>query len=150
MGSIWKRLPLVPLRVVIGVGFVMHGYAKLARGPEHFAAVVATLGLPAPTATAWLTIAIELGGGLAVLAGAFVRPVSVVLAGVLVTAIAGVHWRYGFSSVRLVELTHDGARFGPVGYELPLVYLAALAALALAEPTPGSVDDWRRRRRGAP
>lgn len=143
------RWPLVPLRAVIGFGFIMHGHAKLVRGPEHFAAVVAALGLPAPTVTAWLTIAVELVGGVAVLAGAFLRPAAVVLAGVLVTAIVGVHWRYGFSSVRLVELGHDGARFGPVGYELALVYLAALAALAVSEPTAWSIDDRRRRRGGA-
>ena len=59
------------------------------------------------------------------------------------TAIARVHWQFGFSSVRSLELTDAGPRFGPVGYELALVYLAALAALALARPTPWSVDRWR-------
>ena len=29
---------LVPLRLVVGFGFAAHGYAKLARGPESFAA----------------------------------------------------------------------------------------------------------------
>ena len=140
-----RRWSLVPLRVVLGVGFMIHGYAKLARGPEHFAAVVSALGLPAPTVTAWLTIAVEILGGLAVLAGAYLRPASLLLAVVMITAIIGVHWQYGFSSVRLVALTHDGARFGPVGYELALVYLVGLAALALSEPTPWSVDDWRKR-----
>lgn len=146
MESVSKRWPLFPLRVLIGIGFILHGYAKLVRGPEHFAAVVAALGLPAPTATAWLTIAIEVGGGLAVLTGAFLRPTAVLLAGVMVTAIVGVHWQYGFSSVRLVEITRDGAHFGPVGYELALLYLVALAALAISEPTPWSIDDWLQRR----
>lgn len=146
LDSITKRWALVPLRAVIGFGFMMHGYAKLSRGPEHFAAIISALGLPAPTATAWLTTAIEIVGGLAVVAGAFLRPTSLVLAAVLITAIIGVHWQYGFSSVRLVELTDDGARFGPVGYELALIYLVALGALAASEPTPLSLDLWRQRR----
>lgn len=136
---------LVPLRVLVGIGFILHGYAKLARGPAHFADVVATLGVPAPTMAAYLTIAVELVGGLAILAGGFVRATSVVLAAVMVTAIAGVHWPYGFSSVRLVALTEHGAQFGPVGYELPLLYIAALAALAISQPTPWSLDAWRVR-----
>jgi putative oxidoreductase len=62
-------------------------------------------------------------------------------------ATAGVHLRYGFLAVRLVELGPDGAKFGPVGYELGLIYLAALTALALAAPTPWSIDAWRTSRR---
>jgi putative oxidoreductase len=142
-----RRWALVPLRVVIGIGFVVHGYAKLARGPSHFAAIVAALDLPAPLALAWATTLVEIAGGVALLAGAFVAPVAVALGAVMVTAIVGVHLPYGFSSVRLVELTDAGARFGPVGYELPLVYVVALIALALAEPSPGSIDAWRARRR---
>ena len=46
---------LVPLRIAIGVGFVEHGYAKLARGPEHFAAILAAIGLPGAHALAWVT-----------------------------------------------------------------------------------------------
>lgn len=139
-----NRIYLVPLRLVVGVGFLLHGEAKLARGAGQFAHVVDALGIPSPHAVAWITIAIEILGGLVVLLGAFTRATAVVLAGVLVTAIVGVHWQYGFSSVRLVEVTASGARFGPVGYELALLYLAALAALALGEPTPWSIDRWRR------
>jgi putative oxidoreductase len=132
---------LVPLRLVIGLGFVLHAEAKLARGPDHFVAIVAQLGMP--RAAAWAAILVELAGGIAVLAGAYLWCVSLAHAGVLLAAIASVHWQYGFSSVRLLELTDAGPRFGPVGYELALVYLAALAALALARPTPWSVDRWR-------
>jgi putative oxidoreductase len=142
----WTRAYLVPLRLVIGIGFVLHGQAKLARGPEQFADVLDALGVPLPHVAAWLTILVEIIGGLAVIAGAYRRATAVVLAGVLATAIVGVHWQYGFSSVRLIEITDAGARFGPVGYELALVYLAALAALAVGEPTPWSIDRWRKRK----
>ena len=141
------RWALVPLRIVIGIGFVVHGYAKLAHGPSHFAAIVGALDLPAPLLLAWATTIVELAGGLALMAGAFVVPVAIALTGVMATAIFGVHLPYGFSSVRLLELTDAGARFGPVGYELPLVYIVSLVALAASEPSPGSIDAWRARPR---
>jgi len=149
MTSAIQRWALVPLRLVLGWGFVMHGYAKLARGPDHFATIVHTLGAPAPLLVAWLVIVVELTGGIALIAGAFVRPISLALGVVLVTALLLVHLPYGFSSVRLVELTAAGARFGPVGYELALVYLVALAALAGSVPSPWSVDRARARAAGS-
>lgn len=39
---------LLPLRLIIGYGFAVHGYAKLARGPANFAAILAAIGIPLP------------------------------------------------------------------------------------------------------
>ena len=80
------------------------------------------------------------------MAGAGVPLISLPLGVVMVTAMLGVHLRYGFSSVRLQALTASGAVFGPVGYELNLLYIAALVALALSGSSPYSVDRWRARR----
>lgn len=77
------------------------------------------------------------------MAGAFVALLSISLAVVMLTAIFTVHFRYGSSSVRLEAVTASGARFGPVGYELSLLYLAGLLALALGGPGRLSVDAWR-------
>src|SRR5512140_3483171 len=112
-----RRWSFVALRLVVGFGFVEHGYAKLARGPAHFAAIVDAMGLPVPHALAWATTIVELAGGIAMMLGAFVAPVAVALAGVMLTAIVSVHLPYGFSSVRLTALDSAGAHFGPVGYE---------------------------------
>ena len=142
------RWSLVPLRLLVGFGFVAHGCAKLERGPHHFAAVIAAIGLPAPEIAAWTTTLVELAGGIAMMLGAFVAPVSLVLGVVMVTALVAVHLPYGFSSVRLVELTRAGARFGPVGYEINLLYIGALTALAAGGASPLSVDRWRSVRRG--
>jgi putative oxidoreductase len=49
-----------------------HGYAKIFKGPEHFVAILHTVGVPAPDLLGWAAILVELIGGLAVLAGAFV------------------------------------------------------------------------------
>jgi putative oxidoreductase len=117
-----------------------HGYSKLLKGPEAFAAILQGLGVPAPHLMAWLTILTELLGGFAVLLGAFVALVSVPMAVVLLVAMFSVHWRYGFSSIKLLAVTPAGPQFGPPGYETSLLYLACLVALVLSGAGPFSLD----------
>lgn len=130
----------IPLRLIVGFGFMQHGYAKLLKGPEAFASILHLLGVPAPHLMAWLTIATELVGGFAVLLGAFISLASLPMAVVLLTAMFSVHWRYGFSSIKLLAVTPEGARFGPPGYECDLLYLACLVALVLSGPGPLSLE----------
>jgi putative oxidoreductase len=130
----------VPLRLIVGLGFIEHGYAKLVHGPEKFASILHALSVPAPHLMAWLTILTELLGGFAVLLGAFLPLVSLPMASVLLVAMFTVHWRYGFSSIKLLSVTSAGATFGPPGYECDLLYLACLVALVLAGPGPFSID----------
>lgn len=141
---------LLPLRLLVGYGFAAHGYAKLARGPAAFADVLAAIGIPAALPTAWVTSLLELAGGICIMLGAAVAPLAVPFAIIMLTAMFGVHARYGFSSVRLKSFSPAGAVFGPVGFEVNLLYLTALIALALGRPTPLSVDRWieNRRRKG--
>ena len=141
----------VPLRLIVGYGFMAHGYAKIARGPGVFAAILDGIGVPAPHLMSWVTIAVELAGGLAVLIGAFVVWASAPMAAVLVVAALTVHLPNGFSSIKLVAVTAAGAQFGQPGYEADLLYLACLAALVLGGAGPLSVDGalscWVRRQR---
>jgi putative oxidoreductase len=137
---------LLPLRLVIGFGFVAHGYAKLARGPGQFAVILHTLGVPAPGITAWVTTLIELIGGALVMLGAFVVPLSLPMAVIMLTALFTVHLPYGFASVRFKAVTSAGAEFGPVGYEINLLYLAGLFALAVGGSSPLSIDRWREKK----
>lgn len=143
--SLLARWAPLPLRLIVGYGFIVHGYAKLARGPETFATVLHTIGVPLPHLLAWLTTLVELAGGTAILAGAFVPVAAVPMAIVLVTALLTIHLPYGFFSVKLVEVSASGTRFGPVGYEVILLYLAGLAALVAGGAGPLSIDEWRRR-----
>jgi putative oxidoreductase len=136
----------IPLRLLVGYGFMQHGYAKLSRGPDSFAAILQGMGVPAPHFMAWLTILTELLGGLAVLLGAFVRIASVPMAAVLLVAMFKVHWQYGFSSIRLLAVTATGAKFGPVGYEIILLYLACLATLVIGGAGPFAIDELIRKR----
>jgi putative oxidoreductase len=131
----------IPLRLIVGFGFIEHGYTKLLHGPETFASILHALSVPAPHLMAWLTILTELLGGFAVLLGAFVPLVSVPMAVVLLVAMFSVHWQYGFSSIKILAVTPAGAKFGPPGYECDLLYLACLVALVLAGSGPFSIDE---------
>jgi putative oxidoreductase len=128
------------LRLIVGYGFMEHGYAKLARGPAHFAGILHALHMPAAGLLAWATILTELIGGFAVLIGALVPLISVPMAIVLITAILTVHLPNGFSSIKLLAVTPAGAYFGQPGYETDLLYLACLAALVLGGSGPFSLD----------
>src|SRR5262252_9535433 len=102
MQSKLERWAALPLRLIVGYGFMAHGYAKIVKGPDHFVAILHALGVPAPQLMGWATILIELLGGLAVLAGAFVALASVPMAAILLTAMFTVHLPYGFSSIKLM------------------------------------------------
>jgi len=141
-----SRWAPLPLRLIVGFGFIAHGYAKLARGPDAFVAIVQAIGTPAPHLMAWLTIGVELAGGLAVLLGAFVPLVSLPMAAVLVVAIVTVHLPFGFTSIKLLAVTAAGPQFGSPGYETDLLYLACLVALVLGGSGPWSIDSLIARR----
>jgi len=130
-----------------------HGYAKIARGPEHFAEILAAIGVPAPHLMSFVTILVEIVGGAAVLLGAYVPLVAAPMAGVLLAAALTVHLRNGFSSIKLLSVTTSGAHFGQPGYETDLLYLACLAALVLGGPGALAIGNWlqsvRARRGGA-
>lgn len=136
----WAQWWPIPLRLIVGYGFMEHGYAKLAHGPESFANILHALGVPFPSLMAWATIAVELLGGLLILLGAFVTLASIPMAIVLLVAIFTVHLPNGFSSIKLLSVDGAGAHFGQPGYETDLLYLAALMALVLGGPGPLSVD----------
>lgn len=141
-----QQLSLLPLRLIVGYGFVAHGYAKLVRGPDNFAAVLQAIGIPQAHVMSWVTIIIELAGGAAVLLGALVGFAILPMAAVLVTAMLTVHLRYGFSSIKLQAITAHGAQFGPPGYEVDLLYLACMVTLAVAGVGPFTVDGLIRKR----
>jgi putative oxidoreductase len=136
----------IPLRLIVGYGFIAHGLAKLAKGPDTFVAILQALHMPAPHFMAWATILIELSGGAAVILGALVSLVSIPMAVVLLVATFTVHVQYGFTSIKLMAVTAAGPQFGPPGYETDLLYLACLAALVVGGSGPFAVDGFIRKR----
>ena len=146
----WGASALLPVRLIIGFGFAAHGYAKLARGVGGFGEILGALGVPAALPTAWATALIELFGGLAIMAGAFVPIIAVPLIIIMLTAIFTVHFPYGFSTIKLMGVAPDGPKFGTPGYEMNLLYIAGLISLAIGGPSPLSADGWLARRRKNP
>src|ERR1700739_1433302 len=134
------QLGPIPLRLIVVARCMEHGIATAARGFDAFPAILQAMGLPAPHVLGWLTIAVEILGGLAVLLGALVPLASIPMAIVLLTAMFTVPLPYGFPSIKLQAITAAGAQFGPPGYETDLLYLACLAALVLGGSGPLSVD----------
>ena len=141
---LWRQWAPLPLRLVIGYGFVVHGWAKLSRGPAEFAKLLDWVGAPLPGVTAWFSTLLELLGGLALFVGAFVELVSIPLIVVMLVAMFTVHLRNGFSAINTIGLTEAGPQFGPPGYEVNLLYIAGLLALTMSGAGPLSVDAWRR------
>jgi putative oxidoreductase len=144
-----SRWSLLPIRVVLGIGFLLHGLAKWHRGPAKFGLLLQQARVPFPLHTAWMVTFLEVFGGAALVAGVLVSLVSVPLIISMVVAIITVQGHYGFSSVNTIGQTPSGPVFGPPGYEINLLYIAGLLALALSEPTVLSVDLLIRRTKGS-
>src|ERR1700746_956423 len=142
-----NRWPLLPLRLIVGFGFMEHGLAKLAKVPDAFANILQAMGVPGAHFMAWSTILVEILGGLAVILGVFVTLASLPMAAVLLVAMFTVHLPYGFSALTLEAVTAAGAQFGPPGFETDLLYLACLAALVLGGSGPLAIDGLLAKRR---
>ena len=92
----------IPLRLVLGYGFLEHGYAKLVRGPDVFIAILHAIGMPFAFFLGWATIIIEVIGGLLILCGVFVPLASLPMIVVLLVATFTVHLPNAFSSIKLI------------------------------------------------
>jgi putative oxidoreductase len=138
----------VPLRLIVGFGFVEHGYAKFSRGVDGFIAILHSMGIPFADLLGWATVIVEIVGGLLILAGAFVPAAAVPMVIVLLVAILTVHLPNGFSSIKLMSYDAAGAHFGQPGYETDLLYIAGLVALCIGGAGPLSVDGYLKDRQG--
>ena len=122
------------LRTAVGLVFVAHGAQKLfVMGPAGLAGFFGSLGIPLPLPNAYAVIAIELLGGLAMIAGVGTRVIAALFAVVMAVAIATVHGAQGF--------------FLPNGYEFVLVLLAASVALVLQGSGAYALDNVFARRK---
>jgi len=146
----WQRMrsklapyTTIPLRSIVGYGFLAHGLAKWFEGPEAFAGILHATGVACPHFMAWVTITTEIIAGIAFLIGAFVPLVSIPAIILLAVAIFTVRLPYGFSSIKLIGVSDGRARFGSPGYECDLLYMACIISLVLTGPTHWSVDEYR-------
>jgi putative oxidoreductase len=132
MKSGLNDLALLLLRLGLGAIMWAHGAQKLlglfgGHGPQGFVRLVGTLGLPA--SMAWLVIAVEFFGGIAIVFGVLSRLAALGFAVEMVVAIVKLHWASGF-------FMNWGAAGGRnEGYEYPL--LLAVVAFVLLLTGPG-------------
>lgn len=149
MQAAWSKWAPMPLRLVIGFGFLYHGLPKFSgQGHEMFVGMLQNIGIPAAGLMSWVVAIVEVFGGVALIAGAFVSVVSVLLIIDMLVAIFMVHLPAGFNFMNITGMTEAGPQFGMPGYEVPLLYLAGLLALFLRGPTHMSVDQRVAERKG--
>jgi putative oxidoreductase len=118
-----QTVGLLPLRLVIALVFLMHGGQKLfVYGIPGVAGGMHGMGIPLPQVSAVVVTAVELLGGLAILAGVFTRWAALLLACDMAVVVLYVKIHGGF--------------FAPRGVEFELTLLAGALTLALLAPSP--------------
>ncbi len=139
--------PLFP-RFILGFGFVYHGFPKLFLPGEReaFVGMLRTIEVPQPGLMAWAVGALEVVGGLALIAGAFVVIFGSLLTINMLVAMFTVHLPHGFSFMSITGMTETGPTFGMPGYEVNLLYIAGLVVLILGGAGAFSIDRRRSRR----
>jgi len=135
------------LRLITGIGFIVHGWAKLSRGVGSFEKLLSQLNVPLPGLMSNVVPYIELLGGIAILVGFLIRIVSIPLIVSMLVAMFTIHIHYGFSSIKTIGLNADGPVFGPPGYEINLLYIAILISFIITGAGRLSVDEIFARRK---
>jgi len=103
------------LRLIMGFGFMAHGWAKVSRGTSGFEKLLVFTGVPFAHMNSYLVPAVELLGGLAILLGIFVR-------------------------IAAVPMIITMPSFGPPGYEINLLCIAGSISLMVTGAGTFSID----------
>ncbi len=129
---------LLVVRLALGVVFFAHGSQKVFGwfGGSGMRATVDAfrqyMGIPA--AATVLAALLECFGGLALIPGLLARPAALGLIGVMLVAIAKVHWRNGFF-INFQNVPNRGH-----GYEFNFVLAAAALAILIGGAGAWSID----------
>lgn len=123
------ELGLTILRIVLGVIFIAHGWPKVGN-IEATVGFMESLSVPLPVVTAWLLAGLELGGGLLLIAGFLVTPVSMLLAAHMLMGIVLVHAANGFYVIDR----------GAGGIEFNLILAASAMMLVFGGPGLAALD----------
>ncbi len=117
---------ILPIRLVIGLVFAMHGGQKLfVYGASGTAMAMQHMGIPLPVVAAWVAIIVEFLGGLAIFFGVWARWPAWLLAIEMLIVILFVKLHSGF--------------FSPRGIELELTLLAGALTIAMLGTGPASL-----------
>jgi len=124
------------MRVVLGILFLAHGISKFQMGLGNVEAWFGSMGVPG--FLAYAAAALELVGGILLIAGLFTRYVSALFVIMLLVAIATMKLSVGLLGNNQMP-----------GYELDLSFMLVATYLIVAEPSPLSVDSLLLRNRRA-
>jgi len=124
------ELGLAILRVVLGVIFIAHGYPKIAGGVAGTGQFLGQLGIPLAGFFAWVVTLLEFFGGIALVIGFLVTPISLLLSFHMLLGIILVHAPNGFYVVGP----------GQGGLEFNLLLIAALLGLVFVGPGMAALD----------
>lgn len=116
-----RDITLLIGRVTLGVVFIAHGWAKHTNGAESTTAGFESMGVPAPTVSAYFATYVELVGGAALVLGLMTPVAALLLCFTMIGAIFTAHADGGFA-------LRDG------GYE----YVLTLAAFCIVIAAQGS------------
>ena len=100
-----KEYASLPLRLILGTVFLMHGYLKLFGGIDGTINFFSNVGIPLAGFFAYLIGILEFFGGISLILGLFVKLVSSLLAVNMVVATLLVHIPKGFL------ISNGGAEF---------------------------------------
>jgi len=93
-------------RLVLGYGFMVHGWTKLSHGLANFENLLVQVGAPVPHLTSWIVPFVKSWE----LLGAFVTITAIPLSTIMLVAILTVDVKYGFSSIATIGLTTLGGQ----------------------------------------
>jgi uncharacterized membrane protein YphA (DoxX/SURF4 family) len=85
--AVRRNLPMILIRVMVGLVFLLEGVLKFLRPEELGVARFALIGLPYPHQLAPLVGVIEIGGGAAILANFYAGDAAIALLAVILTAL---------------------------------------------------------------
>lgn len=141
-----SRWAALPLRLMLGAGFIYHGFPKVFNNESHqmFVGMLQHLSIPAPAVMAWVVGIIEVIGGVGLITGVLVRPFSILLIIDMLVAMFKLHLAQGFNFMHITAMTDTGPTFGVPGYEVNLLYIAGLLSLTLSGA--GALGQGGRRR----
>jgi putative oxidoreductase len=137
---------LALLRIMLGIIFVMHGYAAAALGLDRIGELMTRIGNPAALSgpLTWYLLGAHFLGGLALMVGLWTTAAALAQVPIMAAAVFLLHWPQGFFMSAVVDAVsgHPVVR----GYEFPLLVLVATVTVALTGPGAWSVDGAHRRR----
>jgi putative oxidoreductase len=132
-GEKWRDEAYTALRVVTGLMFLTHGYAKFTMGAEAVAGFFGSAGVPLPGLVAHLVMYGEILVGIALILGLVTHWAAKLGIIIILGAIFFVHLENGY-----------GAANG--GYEYPLMILAACVLILTTGGGKYSLDAKRSQR----